>query len=86
MFPIKIATGFRKGMFSHTILTVTIRGTERIIPTGPQIQPHTVKLTRIINGERSRFSPRILGSRIFPIKKLTEIIVTEITATCQIEG
>ena len=56
------------------ILIITVIGTAKIIPRNPQIYPHKERQTRITNGESPRFFPSILGSKIFPSPKFTQII------------
>ena len=67
----KMAIGCRNEMFSQTIFTMTVSGTERISPTKPQSQPQSERLTRITKGEIPRFSPSIFGSKTFPMSMLT---------------
>ena len=68
--------------FSNAIFRAIVSGTDNIIPTGPNIQPHKNKLIKTIKGYNPTPYPRSLGSIKFPnIRLMAKKAIAVVTAS-----
>src|SRR6056297_1190303 len=83
---INTAIGRRAGIFSHVICITTVMGTDRNMPTTPQIHPQKIREKRIRRGLMLRRRPWRRGSRKFPMVTWVAIIAIATAAIFPIFG
>ena len=76
--PIKIAIHRVSSLFSKAIIKIIVKGTERIMPTGPNTHPQNTIERKTVSVEIPRLFPISLGSRTLP---KTTLITTYPNAT-----
>ena len=75
-----MAIGLVISIWESTIFIITIIGTERSIPIGPQSVPQNIREISITSGDKLSLFPISLGSTIFPINTWAAIIRRRNTA------
>ena len=61
-----IATQRKSSVFSRTIFSIIVRGTDSSMPNGPQTQPQNTRDRRMTRGDNWRRRPNSIGSTKLP--------------------